>query len=74
MPSRLKPEDQKRVDQYLSAPQHQVERQPFRPWLLLVLVLAVVIGLGLLSRLLSRLVLWVFSMLTPAQTEFRKAL
>lgn len=56
MPSRLNPEDQKRVDQYLSAPQHQVERRPFRPWLLLVLVLAVVIGLGLLSRLLSRLV------------------
>lgn len=57
MPSRLTPEDQKRVDQYLSAPQHKVERQPFRPWLLLVLVLVVVVGLGLLSRLLSRLVL-----------------
>ncbi len=57
MPSRLNPDDQKRVDQYLSAPQHQVERRPFRPWLLLVLVLAVVFGLGLLSRLLSRLVL-----------------
>ncbi|QGZ29898.1 DUF3094 family protein [Stutzerimonas stutzeri] len=56
MPSRLNPEDQKRVDQYLSAPQHQVERQPFRPWLLLVLVLVVVIGLGLLSRFLSHLV------------------
>ena len=57
MPSRLKPEDQKRVDEYLSAPQHRVERQPFRPWLLLLLVLVTVIGLGLLSRLLSRLVL-----------------
>jgi cytoskeletal protein RodZ len=57
MPSRLNPEDQQRVDQYLSAPQHQVERRPFRPWLLLVLVLVVVLGLGLLSRLLSRLVL-----------------
>lgn len=57
MPSRLKPEDQKRVDQYLSAPQHQVERRPFRPWLLLALVLAVVIALGLLSRFLSSLVL-----------------
>lgn len=55
MPSRLNPEDQKRVDLYLSAPQHQVKRAPFRPWLLLVLVLAVVIGLGILSRLLSRL-------------------
>ena len=57
MPSHLSPDDQQRVDQYLSAPQHQVERKPFRPWLLLLLVLAVVIGLGLLSRLLSQLVL-----------------
>ncbi|EJT82939.1 hypothetical protein PPS11_41605 [Pseudomonas putida S11] len=39
------------------APQHQVERRPFRPWLLLVLVVAVTIGLGLISRLLSGLVL-----------------
>ncbi|AWT08912.1 MULTISPECIES: DUF3094 family protein [Stutzerimonas] len=57
MPSRLNPEDQQRVDDYLRAPQHQVERRPFRPWLLLLVVLAIVIGLGLLSRLLSRLVL-----------------
>jgi len=56
MPSRLNPDDQKRVDQYLSAPQHQVERRPFRPWLLLALILVTVVGLGLLSRLLSRLV------------------
>jgi len=57
MTSRLNPEDQRRVDEYLRAPQHQVERRPFRPWLLLVLVLAVTIGLGLISRLLSELVL-----------------
>ena len=57
MTSRLNPEDQRRVDEYLRAPQHQVERQPFRPWLLLVLVVAVTIGLGLVSRLLSGLVL-----------------
>ena len=57
MTSRLTPEDQRRVDQYLQAPQHQVERKPFRPWLLLVLVVAVTIGLGLISRLLSGLVL-----------------
>ncbi|MDG9977985.1 DUF3094 family protein [Ectopseudomonas oleovorans] len=57
MTSRLSPEDQQKVDQYLSAPQHQVERQPFRVWRLLALVVAVTIGLGLLSRLLSRLVL-----------------
>ncbi|MFI8734834.1 DUF3094 family protein [Ectopseudomonas toyotomiensis] len=57
MTSRLSPEDQQKVDQYLSAPQHQVERQPFRVWRLLAVVVAVTIGLGLLSRLLSRLVL-----------------
>ncbi len=57
MTSRLNPEDQQKVDQYLSAPQHQVERQPFRVWRLLAVVLVVTIGLGLLSRLLSRLVL-----------------
>ncbi|MEN1836178.1 DUF3094 family protein [Pseudomonas lijiangensis] len=57
MSSRLNPDDQSRVQHYLNAPQHQVERQPFRPWLLLVLVIAVVIGLGLLSRLLSYLTL-----------------
>ncbi|MET0612741.1 MAG: DUF3094 family protein [Pseudomonas caspiana] len=57
MSSHLKPEDQKRVEEYLRAPQHQVERRPFRPWLLLSVVVAVVIGLGLLSRLLSYLTL-----------------
>lgn len=57
MTSRLSPEDQQKVDQYLSAPQHQVERQPFRVWRLLALVVVVTIGLGLLSRFLSRLVL-----------------
>ncbi|MGR3897761.1 DUF3094 family protein [Pseudomonas sp. 1176_21] len=57
MTSRLNPEDQRRVDEYLRAPQHQVERKPFRPWLLLALVVSVTISLGLLSRLLSHLVL-----------------
>jgi hypothetical protein len=57
MTSRLNPEDQRRVDEYLRAPQHQVERRPFRPWLLLVLVVGVTVLLGLLSRLLSMLVL-----------------
>jgi hypothetical protein len=57
MTSRLNPDDQRRVEEYLQAPQRQVERRPFRPWLLLVVVLAVVIGLGLLSRLLSYLTL-----------------
>jgi hypothetical protein len=57
MSSRLNPEDQRRVEEYLQAPQHRVERRPFRPWLLLILVAGVVVGLGLLSRLLSYLTL-----------------
>ncbi|MET1081089.1 MAG: DUF3094 family protein [Pseudomonas sp.] len=57
MSSRLSPDDQARVDRYLSAPQHQVERRPFKAWHLLLVTLVIVIGLGLLSRLLSRLVL-----------------
>ncbi|MDO9622728.1 DUF3094 family protein [Pseudomonas sp.] len=57
MSSRLSPDDQKRVDQYLSAPQHQVERQPFKVWRLLLIILIAVIAMGLLSRLLGRLVL-----------------
>ncbi len=56
MPSQLSSEDQAKVDHYLSAPQHQVQRQPFRPWRLLAVLLAAVIALGLLSRLLSQLV------------------
>jgi hypothetical protein len=57
MSSRLNPDDLKRVEQYLSAPQHQVNRQPFRVWRLLAVILLVVIALGLLSRLIARLVL-----------------
>jgi hypothetical protein len=57
MTSRLNPDDQRRVEDYLQAPQHRVERRPFRPWMLLVVVIAVVVGLGLLSRLLSYLTL-----------------
>jgi hypothetical protein len=57
MSSRLNPDDQERVALYLSAPQHQVERQPFKVWRLLLIILITVLGLGLISRLLSRLVL-----------------
>ena len=57
MTSRLKPDDQERVEEYLRLTQNRVERKPFRPWLLLCVVLVVVIGLGALSRLLSYLTL-----------------
>ena len=51
MTSRLNPDDQKHVEQYLQLSQNRVERRPFRPWLLLAVVLVTVIALGLLSRL-----------------------
>ena len=57
MSSRLNPDDQKHVEEYLQLPQNQVERRPFRPLLLLGGVVIVVIGMGLLSRLLSYLAL-----------------
>jgi Protein of unknown function (DUF3094) len=57
MTSRLNPDDQQRVEEYLQASQHQVERKPFRPWMLLVVTVAVTVGLGLLSRLVSYLTL-----------------
>ncbi|MBD7977780.1 MULTISPECIES: DUF3094 family protein [Pseudomonas] len=56
MTSRLNPDDQRRVDEYLKLPQNRVDRQPFRPLLLLLLVLVVVLVLGLLSRMLAGLV------------------
>ena len=57
MTSRLNPDDQQHVEEYLQLSQNRVERMPFRPWLLLCVVLVVVIGLGALSRLLSYLTL-----------------
>ena len=57
MSSRLYPDDLKHVEEYLQLPQNQVERRPFRPWLLLGVVVIAVIAMGLLSRLLSYLVL-----------------
>ena len=57
MSSRLNPDDQKHVEEYLLLPQNQVERRPFRPLLLLGVVVIVVIGMGFLSRLLSYLAL-----------------
>ncbi|MEH6564055.1 MAG: DUF3094 family protein [Halopseudomonas sp.] len=56
MPSRLNQQDQERVAKYLESPIHQVPRRPFKVWLLFALVIAVVVGLGLLSRLLGQLV------------------
>ncbi len=57
MPSRLYPEDQKRVDEYLNSPIHQVQRKPFKVWLLLAVIFGSVVSMGLLARFLASLVL-----------------
>ena len=54
---KLSAEDMQRVERYLSSPNHQIERKPFRPWLMVFLLIAVVLGLGQLSILISWLVL-----------------
>jgi hypothetical protein len=47
--TQLTPEDQKKVDRYLSSSIHQVERKPFRPWLLLGIIVCVMTALSLFS-------------------------
>jgi len=53
--NQLSSEDQARVEQYLNRPTHQIDRKPFRPWLLLAVILLVMIGLSLFSYLLAYL-------------------
>lgn len=50
----LHPEDQKRVDDFVSRGINSVERKPFRPLRLLVLLLVVVTALSFLSQFLAR--------------------
>lgn len=49
----LNAEDQARVDDYLSRPTHQVERKPFRPWLMMGVVVLVMIFLSIFSYILA---------------------
>lgn len=50
----LYPEDQKKVDEFVSRGVNSVERKPFRPGRLLVLLVAIVMGLSLFSQFLAR--------------------
>ena len=52
--NRLYPEDQAKVDEFTSRGINSVERKPFRPMRLLLLLMAVVVGLSILSQLLAR--------------------
>ena len=50
---RLSPEDQARVDEYVSTGIRAVERKPFRPLRLLLFLVVIVSGLTGLSLLLA---------------------
>ena len=47
---RLYPEDQAKVDTFLKSGVNSVERKPFRPIIMILLLIAVVTGLSLLSQ------------------------
>ncbi|MBN8429922.1 DUF3094 family protein [Microbulbifer salipaludis] len=53
-PKQLSDEDQARVDRYLTRGHNDVERKPFRPFLLLGIILAVLTLLSLLSLFIAR--------------------
>ena len=52
--NRLYPEDQAKVDGFVSRGINSVERKPFRPLRLLVMLIVVVTGLSILSQFLAR--------------------
>jgi hypothetical protein len=51
--NRLYPEDQAKVDEYVKRGVNSVERKPFKPLRLLILLIAVVMGLSILSQWLA---------------------
>ncbi|WP_226664563.1 DUF3094 family protein [Microbulbifer aggregans] len=51
---KLSDQDQARVDQYLQSGHNDVERKPFRPFLLLAVIVGVLTALSLLSLLIAR--------------------
>ena len=51
---KLSQEDQAKVDEFISTGINSVERKPFRPFRLLLVLLAIVTGLSILSQLLAR--------------------
>ena len=51
----LSPEDQARVDHFISTGVNSTDKRPFRPILLVVLLILVVTGFSLLSQLLAQM-------------------
>jgi hypothetical protein len=52
--NRLHPEDQARVDEFVRRGVNSVERKPFRPMRLLLILIAIVTGLSIFSQFLAR--------------------
>ncbi len=50
----LYPEDQKKVDAFIARGVNSVERKPFRPGRLLLMLIATVTALSILSQFLAR--------------------
>ena len=50
----LHPEDQEKVDEFLKRGVNSVERKPFRPGRLLIMLVVVVLGLSIFSQWLAR--------------------
>ena len=51
---RLKAEDQARVDAFLTRGVNSVERKPFRPGLMIIMLITVVMVLSIFSQLLAK--------------------
>ena len=52
--NRLYPEDQARVDDFVKRGVNSVERKPFRPLRLLLILVVVVMGLSIFSQFMAR--------------------
>ena len=52
--NRLHPEDQAKVDEFVNRGINSVERKPFRPMRLMVMLIVVVVGLSVLSQFIAR--------------------
>ncbi len=53
--NKLYPEDQAKVDEFLAKGVNSVERKPFKPLRLLLILLAIVFGLSVFSISLARM-------------------
>ncbi|MCB1700579.1 MAG: DUF3094 family protein [Pseudomonadales bacterium] len=51
--NRLHPEDQARVDEFIRRGVNSVERKPFRPLRLLLILVGIVLGLSIFSQYLA---------------------